>query len=142
MYGGAEVFGGLYFGYSLENFYLRMDPVKDDVFDGSLWVCVIIRGKRTYRAVFQLERGADEYTLSVHDTATTSRDIEVRKGVGINRIVELCIPFQSLDLAVGDRFTFATEIRTDGVTVCRYPRRGFLETVVPGADFERLNWSV
>ena len=141
MYGGAEVIGSLYFGFSLDNFYLRMDPVNDDVLDGSLRATVTIRGKRTYRAVFPLARDADEYTLSVHDTATTSHVIEVREGVGIDRIVEFSIPFQSLDLGVGDRFTFAAEIKTDGVTVCRCPRRGFLETRAPGEDFERLNWS-
>ncbi|MBN1882241.1 MAG: hypothetical protein JW885_08725 [Deltaproteobacteria bacterium] len=142
MYGGAEVVGGLYFGFSLENFYFRMDPVNDDVFDGSLRAYVIIRGKRTYRAVFPLVRGADEYTLSVYDTASTSRDIEVRRGVSIDRVVEMEIPFRSMDLESGDRFTFSVEVRTDGVTICRCPRRGFLQTEAPGEDFERLNWSV
>jgi len=142
MYGGAEVIGSLHFGFSLENFYLRMDPVNDDVLDGSLNASVTIRGKRTYRAVFLLARGADEYTLSVYDSASTCRDIEVRKDVGIDRVVELCIPFASMDLTSGDRFTFAAEIKTDGVIVCRYPRRGFLETQTPGEDFERLNWRV
>jgi len=142
MYGGAEVIGGLYFGFSPENFYLRMDPVNEDAFDGSLTATVTVRGKRTYRAVFPLVRGADAYALSVRDTASTFQDIEVRHDVGIDRVVELCIPLSSLELAGGDRFTFAVEIRTDGVTVCRYPRRGFLETRAPGEDFEQVNWSV
>ena len=142
MYGGAEVIGGLYFGFSLENFYLRMDPVDGDVFDGSLRCSVTIRGKRTYRVVFPLVRGADAYTLSVHDTASTYRDIEVREDVGVDRVVELCVPFASVDLAAGDRFTFAAEIRTDGVIICRCPRRGFLETQAPEEDFELLHWSV
>jgi hypothetical protein len=57
-------------------------------------------------------------------------------------VVELALPFTSVDLAPGTKVALCVHALRNDVEVERLPRYGFLTFTVPDRDFERINWRV
>lgn len=141
MYGGPIVIREVYFGFSSDSFFVRLDPADEKVFSEDITAHVFFEGEARHRAVFRLRKGEHSYTLAVptgNDSYETIGDV---KRVGIARIVELGLSFSDLGLSEGRPFCFYVELKSDGVTLFRCPHRGSLEMVVPDVNFERDNWS-
>ncbi len=141
MYGGIPDIRCLYFGFSLENFYARID-YRGPIPEGEPHIIhFYIRAGRDFEIVFPLTAGWSTYTLSVSSDATAYVPVGEYKRLGVGTIVELYVPFVELGLKGGESLSFFVEIKTDGVAMQRCPRRGSLSTQVPGENFEKENWS-
>jgi alpha-amylase/alpha-mannosidase (GH57 family) len=137
MFGGAQAFRALHYGFDLAALYLRLDPVES-----------------TARAAEAAT------TLSIH-LHVADRVVEVRFPVrpdgqvcagqlgdapvghaALVEILELAIPFAAVGLPPGARAAFSVHVLRGDVEVERLPRYGFVPFAVPDQDFERIHWRV
>ncbi len=148
MHGGPKVIECIYFGFSRDSFYVRLDPKESSAFDSGLFVHLYIDTELKkdnivggFLITFPLKRGEEKYDLLVFAEKGRYEKIGEFTNIGIEKITELGIPFSALGIGEGRAFRFFFEIRSDGVNISRYPDRGSLETEIPDSDFELQNWS-
>jgi hypothetical protein len=137
MFGAAQAFDALRYGFDLEQLYLRLDPVEGPVRAGEVCDAVqveMVVGAAQWQIVFQVVPDAAE--------RRGRRDGREIGTSAFARVLELAVPFAELGLREGDRIALATRVLREGVEVERLPRFGYLTLTVPGADFERIHWRV
>jgi len=141
MFGGKSIVESLYFGFSVDDLYIRFDVADPDLFDEELGAAFYVRGERSFRIEFPLRRGVGKYTLSSRIDDGQYEKRGEADTVGVDSVAEFSVKFSALGLKEGDPFDFYLKITTDGIGLARYPRRGVLALRVPGEDFEMINWS-
>lgn len=122
----------IYFGFDLDNFYLRIDLTSDaaELPDASL-------------AVRFLEPG--EVELRAESLRSKTLMTQARTEVGemaANRFVELAIPFRALGIRQGQRAKFQVELSTPGGAVERLPFSGPIVFTSPTDEFDQVQWQV
>jgi alpha-amylase/alpha-mannosidase (GH57 family) len=141
MHGGITDVESLFFGFSLKNFFIRIDYRQAP--DAEPYVVhFFIRAGRDFEIVLPLVAGQRTYTLLVSSDAGAYVPVGEYERAGVGKIAEFFIPFDELALAPGQTFSFFAEVKTDGVSILRCPRRGSLTARVPDENFEVENWSV
>ncbi len=137
MFGGAQVFEELHWGFSLEALYLRLDAADsaERAAEAADRVrLVLLCGGRERRVEFDLRadgrfrRGRSEGGEVGH--------------AACQQLWEAGLPFADLGLSEGDEAALAVVVLRGEVEVERLPRSGFLSFTVPGPDFERIHWRV
>jgi hypothetical protein len=137
MFGGAQAFDELHWGFDLEALYLRLDPAESA--ERAAQVAdrvrlVLIGADRERRVEFdlradgQFRRGRTEGGEAGH--------------AACQHLWEAGLPFAELGLREGDEAALAVVVLRGEVEVERLPRSGFLAFTVPGPDFERIHWRV
>jgi hypothetical protein len=137
MFGGAQGFHALHYGFDLGSLYLRLDPAESAARAAEVASEVrvaILAGERQEAIVFPLRPDG---------VARPGRrgDTELGKAA-LAEILEIEVPFAPLGLAPGTRIAVAVESMRGGVAVERLPRYGYVSLAVPDRDFERVNWRV
>jgi alpha-amylase/alpha-mannosidase (GH57 family) len=141
MYGGITDIESLFFGFSPKDFFIRIDYRRPS--EGEAYVVhFFIRAGRDFEIVLPLVDGQRTYTLLASADGGAFEEVGRYERAGVGKIAEFFIPFDELGLKPGQAFSFFAEIRTDGVSILRCPRRGSLVTKVPDKNFELENWSV
>lgn len=137
MYGGAQAFHILHYGFDLKAFYLRLDPAESPA-----------RAAEVANQVRVAMLAADRQTWVDFPMAPDGRlrpgrhrGEEVGK-VAFAQVLELSVPFDSLGLMPGAKVALCVHTLRGEVEVERLPRYGFVSFTVPDADFERLHWRV
>jgi alpha-amylase/alpha-mannosidase (GH57 family) len=137
MYGGAQAFHVLHYGFDLEALYLRLDPAESPSRSAEvanrIRVVVLAADRQT----------AVDFPLVPDGVARPGR----RRGDDLGRaafgqVLELALPFATLGLAPGMKLALSVHSLRGEVEVERLPRYGFLAVTVPDADFEHVNWRV
>jgi alpha-amylase/alpha-mannosidase (GH57 family) len=133
MYQGSSAFLQLWYGFSLEDLFLRLDPARGADVRGEL------------RFVFS--RGTEEKTLRMAIDSRADCAVLDAKGTkyGFGRcgaIVELSLSQGALGLKPGDKLGMLVRLVRDDVEADRLPRFGELELTVPDESFERAHWHV
>jgi alpha-amylase/alpha-mannosidase (GH57 family) len=90
------------------------------------------------------------YTITLHalgrsgERLLTTPPDGVVAGVeaGLDRVVEIAVPFSWLGVAVGQPVAFVVELLQDGQVRDRAPRDGAITLTRPGPDFEQIQWDV
>jgi alpha-amylase/alpha-mannosidase (GH57 family) len=132
----------LYFGFDLERLLLRVDcdaPARAALADFD-----------ALRVVFTDPAG---FAVVVHNPGRPDQRAEllqpgVRQGavsgleVGIDHIVELAVPFDTLNVAVAAPVQFAVELLRGGQGLDRAPREGVISLARPSPAFEQIMWDV
>jgi alpha-amylase/alpha-mannosidase (GH57 family) len=134
----------LLFGFDLRSLLLRVD------FDGHAKGAV---GEFTaLRVSFVEPAGWD--VLVTWPPGTAARAVLRREGevqalpagakveVGLDRILEMAIAFELLEVPVGQSLQFFVELLQDEQSRDRAPREGTIQLTRPGADFELRMWNV
>ena len=137
MYGAAQAFHVLRYGFDLEALYLRLDPAESPARAAEVATrlrVVILAADRQAAVDFPL--APDGAVRS-----GTHRGAELGR-IAFARVAELALPFAGLDLPPGAKVALAVHALRDGVEVERLPRYGYLAFAVPDRDFERVNWRV
>jgi hypothetical protein len=131
----------VYFGFNLQLLFVRID--FDDPARVALANCDALRIGIAEPAGFDLR---------IEQPASPRRTVRLlRQGkpvpaagveVGIDRIVELAVPFDLLGLKVDEPLQIHVEIQRGGQSVDRAPREGTIGLTRPSPDFEHIMWDV
>ncbi len=137
MYGGAQAFHVLQYGFDLGALYLRLDPAESPA-----------RATEVATRVRVVVLAADRQTAIDFPLAP---DGQVRSGrrrteeigqAAFAQVLEIALPFAPLGLAPGMKLALSVHVLRGEVEVERLPRYGYLAFTVPDADFEHVNWRV
>jgi len=133
MYQGSGAFLQLWYGFSLEEMFLRLDPARGADLRGELRI-LVSRGSEERPLRMKLEPGAESPVLDSSGA---------KCGFGrCGAIVELSLSQGALGLAPGDKVGMLVRLMRDDTEVDRLPRYGELELTVPDQSFERAHWHV
>jgi hypothetical protein len=137
MYGGAQAFHVLHYGFDLGALYLRLDPAESAARSAEVAsrVRVVLLAADRQTAV--------DFPLVPDGAPRPGR----RRGEELGRaafaqVLELALPFGALGLGPGMKVALSVHALRGEVEVERLPRYGFLAVTVPDVDFEHVNWRV
>lgn len=123
----------LYYGFSLENLYLRIDHEKDLlIFKKGKTLNLNILTPEELKIVLSFDRGQLRLLSKGRELGSFA----------VGRIIEIQIPFKKLGAKEGDMLSFFITIEKAGIVCERWPHRGYISLTVPGKDFEAWNWFV
>ncbi len=137
MFGAAQAFHVVYYGFDLENVYLRLDPAETPAraaeVANRLRVSVLVADRQTHVDFDVVPDGAPHPGRRDGESIGTSCFLQ---------ILEAAIPFAALGLRPGQEVALSLHVLRGEVEVERLPRGGFLTFEVPDEDFERVHWRV
>jgi len=121
---------GVYFGFDLANFYLRIDTRAraDNLTDREILIMVLSPEQMEIKAPFK-----------------TGQVISGDKVIGetaVGKVVEMKIPFINLKANPGDEVRFVVTIRKEDMEVERAPESGYLSFIVPDDEYELTHWVI
>jgi hypothetical protein len=135
----------LYFGFDLENLLIRVDfdgPARTALIDydnlriGFLepagWEARIVPGPRGW--------GVSSASIELWHHESIVQAIGL--AVGVDQIVEACIPFEALELKPTQPLQFFVELCQEAQSRDRAPREEPIQLLVPSADYELIMWDV
>jgi len=140
---GEAVLTGLYFGFDLENFFLRIDLAET-------WRDLLqARAEEDPTVVVRFEQPEGVEIVVDADEEQNSRATVRGPGLpggpatfAVDRIIEMSCPFARLGLRAGDPIFFHVELRYGDVLAERLPGTETVGFAVPTEDFEAYNWRV
>src|SRR5262249_50684889 len=120
---GGGAFSQLWYGFSLTELFLRLDPAQGSNTSGELRI-LLVRDKAERTLRMEVRPGAERSPV-LDDRGQPC-------GAGYSgTLVELSISLDALGLAAPDRFGLLLRLVRDGVEVDRLPRYGDLALEVP-----------
>jgi alpha-amylase/alpha-mannosidase (GH57 family) len=137
MYGGAQAFHVLHYGFDLERFYLRLDPAESSAraaeVGTALRIIVLADGRRT----------SIELPLVADGTPRPAKDHGEPLGEAVfAQVLEIAVPFGALGIGAGTKVALSLHVLRGEVEVERLPRYGYVTFSVPDRDFEGVHWRV
>ncbi|HET7754496.1 MAG TPA: glycoside hydrolase family 57 protein [Anaeromyxobacteraceae bacterium] len=137
MFGGAQAFRGLHYGFDLQRLAVRLDPAESPQRAGENASQVRVE---LIAATVQAEV-AFEIVPDGAERPGRWKDADLGRNA-FARVLELEIPFAPVGLAAGERVAIAVRVMRGEVEVERLPRYGYLAFTVPDENFERIHWRV
>ena len=137
MFGGAQVFQSLHYGFDLEALYLRLDPAESAARSAEVasHVRVILLAGDRHQTI--------ELALVPDGALRPGRAGAGELGeAALAQVLEARIPFAALGLAPGTEVALGVHATRGAVEVERLPRHGFVSFTVPDANFDRIHWNV
>ncbi len=133
----------LYFGFNLERLFLRVDCEESarsalDEFDAVRVAFTEPAG----REVWIHWPGTARQTLEFRREGEPIEPLPAGLAVGLDRILELAVPFEALGVAVDQPISFYIELIRDEQGLDRAPREGNVTLLRPSPDFEQIMWDV
>ncbi len=137
MYGGAQAFHVLHYGFDLSALFLRLDPAESPARAAEV-------ATRVRMVVLAPDRQtAIDFPLVPDGEIRSGRRLGGDVGqAAFAQVLEIAVPFAALGLTAGMKLALSIHALRGEVEVERLPRYGFLAFTVPDADFERVNWKV
>ena len=137
MYGGAQAFNILRYGFDLEALYLRLDPAESPVRSAEV---------ATHLKIELLTPGGQawvDFELVPDGRLRAGR----RRGEALGElafeaVAEIRLPFAALGLTAGTKVALCVHALREEVEVERMPRYGYVAFPVPDRDFDQVNWRV
>jgi len=137
MFGAAQAFRALHFGFDLQAVHLRLDPAVSALRTAE--ACEQIR-------VLLFASGRElrvELPVVADGAQRPGRGPDGELGLcAFARVLELSLPFAPLGLAPGVEVELAVQVLRGAVELQRLPQAGGLRFTVPDEDFEQIHWRV
>ncbi len=145
MYKGEGFLSALYYGFDLEHLYFRIDPTrrKADPVQG-IHFSIRLTSSGEWQILFPLAFPGEEkpYYL-LYSLEGTKPVLKGRfSHIGIDKIMELSLPFQELQLSPREKVHFFLQVLRGDLELERHPRNGYLSFAVPDQDFESIHWQL
>jgi alpha-amylase/alpha-mannosidase (GH57 family) len=143
MYRTERLLDAIYFGSSLDHFYLRVDLRRGVELPKNLALRINFLHP-TQRAIMipQLRHGTPKCELWDTTSAKSARKIAEQAEVRFENIVEMSAAFASLGWQQRDEIAFFAQLLEKDVELERHPEMGTLNFPVPDEQFEVENWRV
>jgi alpha-amylase/alpha-mannosidase (GH57 family) len=138
---GSGPLKDVYFGFDLERLLIRVDldqPAQAALAPYEVIVIAFAEPADCELRVEQPGRTAQRLVWICDGAPADAGGI----AIGVDRIVELGIPFEKLRVQVGEPIQFYVELIEGGQSRDRAPREGVILLTRPSADFERVMWEV
>ncbi len=144
MWKADGLFTAILFGWSLDQFVLRLDPDETAMKKQDLDIVVTLRGPQaTFRLTFPLSfQKTGEFLLLQQTAPDTWQEIGRHRTIRTRSIIELGVSWQDLLLQPEQTMELSVLIREHGLDVARYPSLKPAVLTVPGPDFEAELWRV
>jgi hypothetical protein len=137
MFGGAQAFESLRYGFDLGHLYLRLDPAEAPQRASEL--CGSVRVEIVAADV----QAQVDFKLVPDGSEQRGRQGATELGrAAFARVLEIALPFEPLELRPGSRVAVAVHVLRGEVSLERLPRYGYMTLTVPDEDFERIHWRV
>ena len=132
----------IYFGFNLENLYLRIDVRENEGFDDL-----------SFSFLFVLPADIN-VELSLSPDAKTIEAVILRKekdacsaikkisAIAVDKVIELGLDFATLGVKGGDEIKLYLLVKKDSVELERWPRSAPLAIEVPTENYELMRWYV
>ena len=137
MYGGAQSFHVLRYGFDLDALYLRLDPAESPARSAEvathLRVALLASDRQTW---------VDYPVVPDGRRHAGGRWGEAVGEIAFSQVAELSVPFRALALEPGTKVAMCVHALRGEVEVERLPRYGFIAFTVPDRDSERVHWRV
>ena len=141
----------LYYGFNLENFFLRIDIERKFLTEENYLINLnIVNGRENkISCEIRLADNPDELILFCKNvvsrqekTFKESEEGESRIRFAVNSILETAFPFSQLMLKPDDDLNFSVTIKHLDREIQRIPASGYLHLNVPDQNFESRMWYV
>ncbi len=142
-----QIICGIYYGFNLENLFLRVDFSKPWLESVNDWACnVNLLHPAEYKLEIKIQGFSEEKKLSVQfyrrrDAAAWEK-ISSQVKVALCRILEVKIPLSNLNVKSGDELFLTVSVEKDDLEVERWPGSEYMVLEVPAEDFEAEMWQV
>ncbi len=146
MWKAQGLFTAIYYGFSLDHLYLRLD--MDDASRGrqpGLVVEVLIQqaAGRTSKLSFSLApSGPESFLLQEGPSGGPFTNMGPYRTICRRKLLELGIPFKDLHAEVGNQMSLSLIVLEQGMEVARYPNQNPITFAVPSQDFDAGMWRV
>jgi len=145
MWKGDGIVRAVRFGWSHEEFFLRLD-LSDDAQAGArdLAATVLLQSPdRTCRLTFSLApSGPDHFVLSYAVGPDAWQEIGSYRTICRRKILELAVPRKDLRVEPSQTVRLSIAVTEHGLEVARYPHQQPATLTVPGPEFEAESWRV
>ncbi len=137
----------IYWGFDLKTLFLRIDtsssPFGDEFRDASLTVHMEAKKRHRFELIFPASpREMGRILIYENVDGETWKQIAESDRLGVNKIIELALDFDQLDLKADDHVKFHVRVNKGRIEIERWPRSGYIEFSVPGEEFEASMWFV
>ncbi len=138
----------IYYGFDLENLYIRLDPAPDlsppeNTMPVTFVIAILEPGPWSIKVKIDTYHHqppqAQCYTQAEHGAWTYVRTLDT---VAFDRILELAVPLSTLGLKAGMILHLHAIIQREGREIERCPAGIPLRIEVPDSDFEKSHWLV
>jgi alpha-amylase/alpha-mannosidase (GH57 family) len=134
----------IYFGFDLEQLFLRLDPLKEraqELSSATVEVELVTDARRLFLAILPSGSVVRRWEL-FEEIDDTRKAIGSGDSAAFKRSLELSVPFAKLGFMPRQRVQLAMRLLQDGLAIARYPADGQFVLHVPDASFEAENWTV
>ena len=145
MWKAEDIFTAILFGFDRDHLYLRLDPDERSVPRRNLLaVDILITSKeRQDKLSFTLDPSEAERVILSSSTASGEYQERLFSGrMACRAIIELAIPFNDLQIEVGQDLRLSLLVLEKHLEVARYPYHNPVIFPRPGDDFEAAMWRV
>ncbi len=135
----------LYFGFDKDNLYIRLDTknLARNMLAKTESIAVEFPGKNRYRIV--ITPGIDgpmSFLQEFKEDRANWRGVDGGVKFAADDVVEMAISFNSIKAVPGKPREFFAYIFYGDKIVERFPTSGYLQTEIPGDDFDEIRWTV
>lgn len=141
-----RIFSGFWYGFDHENLYIRLDVDNTILNDRKYAFRVDVVFRKPGNVFFRMVKDAGAGTLKFErvrqDEAGRETDLRSIPLVGVDRIVELGIPFSEVGAKENQGIEFALKIYIGNNLAEQMPHDGYLSQKIAIDDLERYYWVV
>ncbi|NIM04020.1 hypothetical protein GTN66_07765 [bacterium] len=147
MHRRGNIIKSFYYGFDLNNFYLRIDtniqPSYENLKDLTIKINFFKEAPQQASVKMQQE---GKFDFSLFDIVQVEHRENYQKfkdltSISCQKIIELSIPFADLRAKVGQAIEIVVVLERNNVELERWPSHGTISFVVPGEDFSLQYWS-
>ncbi len=141
MHTQQEFFSRVYFGFNLEHFYLRFDPVPAVEGAESAEVHVQFLEPSAAKLIFRLALpDPPQFVLWLSPDGTAFSPARSFDTIRRRKVIELGVPFKELGLHAGMRVHLVIKVMQGDLEIDRIPQHRPLAFTVPDQTFEGMMW--
>lgn len=140
-----SVISGIYYGFDLENLFIRLDAgigFTSPNVSGLSFHIHIIKPHIERIEIKIPEPGKISAAQYEKDAGGKWSKVHEIEGAAVRDIIELAIPFRFMKVSANEEVQFIIVVSRGEEEIERWPRRGYLSFDVPTEEFEAIRWCV
>ncbi len=144
MYRSEPLLDNIFYGFDMENFYLRLDPAECKDEQRTLEFRILFIEPAEYQIRMTWKNDYENTSKAELLTPLGGKDFSKQsiKSFAADKIIELGVELKKLGLKPNDRMAIRIAVFLGGSQLEQYPADNYLELEVPDASFNRKGWRV